>query len=92
MKIKELFSTILDSEDESEHLISDDNLLSLIKHFVNELIIDICVRKGTCCSVDLKDVSVILEKDTISVNIPEYIKKYIRKRINKNEIIVKIKL
>lgn len=95
MKIKELFLTILDSKDGSVsefQFISDNNLISLIKHFANELIIDLCLRSETCCSIDLKDISVILEKDTILINIPEYIKKHIKKRINRNEIIVKFKL
>jgi len=95
MKIKELISTILDSEDGSIsdfQFISDNNLLSLIKHFANELIIDICVRNDSCCSIDLRDVSVILENNIILINIPDYIKKHIKKRINRNEIIVKFKL
>lgn len=90
MNIKKLFSAILDSE--AELNISDATLVCLIKHFANEFIIDLCVINGTHSSIDLKDISATLEKDTIVINISEYIKKYIRKRIKRNEIIVKFKL
>ena len=89
MDIKNIISSILDDD---SSIISDTNLLSFIKHFANEFIIDICIRNGKFNCLDLKDVNVTMEKDIIAINIPEYIKKYLRKRIGKNEINIKFKL
>lgn len=86
MNIKNIISVILDDEDK---VISDSTLLSFVRHFANEFIIDLCVRNGRFNCLDLKDVSVDMEKDVIVVNIPEYIKKYMSKTINKKEIVVK---
>jgi hypothetical protein len=89
MHIKNIISSILDDD---SSIISDTNLLSFIKHFANEFLIDLCIRNGTMNCLDLKDVTTTMDKDIVIVNIPENIKKYLKKRMDKKEIIIKFKL
>lgn len=92
MRLKELIASIFDEEEEETAIVEKSVLLKTIKHFANELIIDLCIRNGCLCSMDLKDVDVELKDNTFTVIIPNYIKEYLKKRIDKTEIIVKLKL
>jgi hypothetical protein len=94
MNIKNLVSIIFDEDDEEEpnYFLSDANLLKIIKHFANGIIIDLCTINGSINHIDLKTVDAKLDNDSIVIIIPDYIKKYINKKISKKEIIVKFKL